>query len=1091
MKLSDVSIQRPVFATVMSLAIILFGVIAFTRLPVREYPDIDPPVVSVTTFYRGASPSVVETEITDVLEEQFATLEAVKTITSSSREQGSVITIEFELSREVEQAANDVRDRVARVRGELPEEADDPIVAKVDVNAQPIFWIALSSDRHSGLDLTEAGELILKERLQRLPGVGSVFIGGERRYAMRVWLDPQRMASRGVTSTDLERAIRIENAEIPGGRVEGQGREFPVRTRGELQAPQEFAAIVISQRGDDIVRVGDVAEVEVGPEDERTAARWNGQQAIGLGVVKQNRASTLEVAANVRNALPELQKLIPEGMKLEVAYDSSVFIQESIDEVSHTIIIAMCLVVLVILVFLKSFRATLIPTVAIPVSIIGALAIAYMLGFTINILTLLALVLAIGLVVDDAIVVLENVYRHMEMGKSRLRAAYDGSKEIGFAILATTISLVAVFVPVAFLQGSVGRLFTEFGITLAVAVLISGFVALTLTPMLTSRMLRPLHGTSNSWAGRTFDSFFGWLDRTYDRLLRGAMHRPFWVIGVSAVSIAIAAAAFVFMPKELAPVEDRGIGFGIVIAPEGSTLEYTDRYMRMVEGILLPLPERRGLFTATGLGFGGPGRVTNGILFLNLKPKHDRPKAWRPTPLPVLPMIQVPIYRERSQQEIVGELFPQLLGIPGVLAFVINPPSIGGDFGSSPVEYVLQAQDYETLGQAVGIMMGEIHQNHPYLINPDTDLRLNTPQLDISIDRDRAAQLGVSVSDIGGALETFLGGRVVSEFKRGTKQYDVIAQMRPTARATPSTIDEIYLRGRTGLVQLASVVNVRETVAPKELNHFNRQRSATITANLIPQVSLGQALDNLDRFAATNLPQGVKREFAGQSKEFRESSGSLYFLFLLAVLFIYLVLAAQFESFVHPMTILLSVPLAVVGALISLFLFQQSMNIFSQIGLIMLIGLVTKNSILIVEYANQLRSRGEEISEAVIHAAEIRLRPILMTSFATIFGVLPLAIGLGAGAESRRPLGIAVVGGLLFSTFLTLLLVPVVYRLLARYTRATVEAVPTEDDVRAHEPEHPGGPVSGDGAPRAPESPRVPSPGTPEPAPIAYRTRTE
>ena len=1092
MKLSDISIQRPVFATVMSLAIILFGVIAFTRLPVREYPDIDPPVVSITTFYRGASPSVVETEITDVLEEQFATLEAVKTITSSSREQGSVITIEFELNREVEQAANDVRDRVARVRGELPSEADDPIVAKVDVNAQPIFWIALSSDRHSGLDLTEVGELILKERLQRLPGVGSVFIGGERRYAMRVWLDPQRMAARGVTSVDIDRAIQVENAEIPGGRVEGQGREFPVRTRGELTRPEEFAAIVVSQRGNDIVRVGDVAEVEVGPEDERTAARWNAQQAIGLGVVKQNRASTLEVAENVRNALPELQTLMPEGMKLEVAYDSSTFIQESIDEVSHTILIAMCLVVLVILVFLKSFRATLIPTVAIPVSIIGALAVAYMLGFTINILTLLALVLAIGLVVDDAIVVLENVYRHMEMGKSRLRAAYDGSKEIGFAIIATTVSLVAVFIPVAFLQGSVGRLFTEFGITLAVAVLISGFVALTLTPMLTSKMLRPLHGTGNSWASRSFDAFFTGLDRNYDRILRGAMRRPVWVLGVSAFSIALAVLAFLFMPKELAPVEDRGVGFGIVIAPEGATLEYTDRYMHMVEGILMPLPERRGLFTATGLGFGGPGRVTNGILFLSLKPKHDRPKAWRPTPLPVLPMIQVPIYRERSQQEIVQELFPQLLGIPGVLAFVINPPSLGGDFGSSPVEYVLQAQDYETLGQSVGVMMGEI-QKLGYMINPDTDLRLNTPQLDISIDRDRASQLGVSVSDIGGALETFLGGRVVSEFKRGTKQYDVIAQMRPTARATPSTIDEIYLRGRTGLVQLASVVNVRETVAPKELNHYNRQRSATITANLVPQVSLGQALDDLDRIATASLPQGVKRELSGQSKEFRESSGSLYLLFLLAVVFIYLVLAAQFESFVHPMTILLSVPLAVVGALISLYLFQQSMNIFSQIGLIMLIGLVTKNSILIVEYANQLRARGEETSEAVIHAAEIRLRPILMTSFATIFGVLPLAIGLGTGAESRRPLGIAVVGGLLFSTFLTLLLVPVVYRLLARFTRASIEAVPTEEEARAHEhePGPPAGPGAGDGAPRAPETPRVPSPGTPEPAPIAYRTRTE
>ncbi|MGH7681687.1 MAG: efflux RND transporter permease subunit, partial [Candidatus Eiseniibacteriota bacterium] len=638
------------------------------------------------------------------------------------------------------------------------------------------------------------------------------------------------------------------------------------------------------------------------------------------------------------------------------------------------------------------------------------------------ILTLLALVLAIGLVVDDAIVMLENVYRHMEMGKPRLRAALDGAKEIGFAILATTISLVAVFIPVAFLQGTVGRLFNEFGLTVAVAVLISGFVALSLTPMLCSRFLQPLHGASDSWASRSFDRFFEWLNSFYDRLLRGAMRSPWRVLTVASVLIVVAGVMFTFMRRELVPTEDRGVGFGIVLAPEGSTLEYTDRYMRQVEAILMPLPERRGLFTATGLGFGGPGRVTNGFLFLNLKPHGER---------------------HRSAQQIVQALFPQLMGIPGVLAFVINPPSLGGGFSSSPVEYVLQAQDYETLGQAVGIFMGEA-QKLGYLVNLDTDLRLNKPQLDISIDRDRASQLGVSVTDIGGTLETFLGGKVISEFKRGTKQYDVIAQLRPTSRSTPDAIQEIYLRGTGGLVQLANVVQVKETVAPKELNHYNRQRSATITASLVPGVSLGKALDDLDRITTTKLPPGVKREFSGQSKEFRDSSTSLYLLFVLAVVFIYLVLAAQFESFIHPLTILLSVPLAVVGALISLFLLGQSMNIFSQIGLIMLIGLVTKNSILIVEYANQLRARGLDTLEAVVEASKIRLRPILMTSFATIFGVLPIAIGLGAGAESRRPLGIAVVGGLLFSTFLTLLLVPVVYRILARFThveKAEAEAV--------------------------------------------------
>src|SRR5438093_5865367 len=605
---------------------------------------------------------------------------------------------------------------------------------------------------------------------------------------MRAWLDPLRMASRGITTQDVERAIRAENAEIPGGRVEGQGREFAVRTRGELTQPEEFASLIVAQSGNDVVRLGDVAKVEVGPEDERTAVRWNGKQAVGLGIIKQSKASTLDVAAGVQKLLPELKQIIPPGTVLDVAYDSSTFIQDSINEVSHTILIAMCLVVLVIIVFLKSFRATFIPAVAIPISIIGALAVAYFLGFTINILTLLALVLAIGLVVDDAIVVLENVYRHLEMGKTRRRAALDGSHEIGFAIMATTISLVAVFVPVAFLQGTVGRLFNEFGITLAVAVLISGFVALSLTPMLTSRMLKPLHGGSDTWASRTFDAFFDWLNRFYDRVLRGALRHRGRVFGVAALLVLIAGAAFFFMRRELVPTEDRGIAFGIVIAPEGSTLPYTDRYMRQLESILLRLPERRGLFTATGLGFGGPGQVTNGFIFVNLKPRHERHK---------------------SQQQIVQELFPQLFSIPGVLAFVINPPSLGGRVSSSAVEYVLEADSYEDLQKATRTMMAKASQlaigkppkAFPYLINLDSDLKLNKPQLEISIDRDRAAGLGVSVTEIGTTLETLLGGREVTDFKRGSKQYHVIAQVPASGRATPDVIEAIYVRGNEALVQ--------------------------------------------------------------------------------------------------------------------------------------------------------------------------------------------------------------------------------------------------------------------------------------------------
>jgi len=1024
MKISDISIQRPVFASVMSLTILLFGIIAFTRLPVREYPDIDPPIISVVTTYRGASPSVVETEITNVLEEQFATLQGVKTMSSSSKEEGSVITIEFELNRNVDEAANDVRDRVSRVRGNLPREIDDPIISKVDANAQAIVWLALSSEHYSGLELSDAADRVLKERLQRLPGVGSVILGGERRYAMRVWLDPLRMAAHGLTTQDVESAIRQENVEIPGGRVEGQGREFAVRTQGELSKPEEFGAIIISQKENDVVRLRDVAEVDVGAADERTAVRYNGEPGIGLGIVKQSKASTIDVAAVVRAALPDLIKQLPEGMKLDVAYDSSTFISDSISEVQQTLVIAMCLVILVVLAFLKSFRATTIPTLAIPVSIIGALAVAYFAGFTINILTLLALVLAIGLVVDDAIVVLENVYRHMEMGKPRLQAALDGSREIGFAVIATTISLVAVFIPLAFLTGSVGRLFNEFGMTVAVAVLISGFVALSLTPMLSSRMLKPLHGTGTSWASKSFDRFFEWLNRFYEKSLRIALARPRLMILAAVLVIIASVFIFKLLPSELVPIEDRGFGFGVVIAPEGSTLAYTDRYMKEIEQKLLALPERRALFSATGLGFGGPGNVTNGFMFLALKPRNER---------------------DKTQQQIVQELFPQLISIPGVLAFVINPPSIGGDVNSSPINYVLEGDNYDDLNKAVGILMSEASKLG-YLINMDSDLRLNKPQLDINIDRERASSLGVSATDIGSALETLLGGRVVTNFKRGTKQYDVILEMKPQARSTPDAIPDIYIRGSGGLVQLANVVKVSETVAPKELNHYNRVRSATITANLIPGVSIGQALDDLDRIAADKLSAGVKRDFAGQSLEYKTSSAGLYLMFLLAVVFIYLVLSAQFESFIHPFTILFSVPLAVFGALLTLFIFRQSLNIYSQIGLIMLIGLVTKNAILIVEFANQLRARGNSAMDAIIQAATIRLRPILMTSFATIFGVLPIAIGLGAGAESRRPLGLAVVGGLFFSTFLTLVIVPTVYTLLARRVSVRKEAEVREED---------------------------------------------
>ena len=1064
MKLSELSIQRPVLATVMSLAILLFGALSFTFLPVREYPETDSPIVSVTTFYRGANPQVVETEITDVLEEQLSTIEGVKLLTSSSQEQTSNITVEFNLDRDVDKAANDVRDRVSRVRGDLPPTADEPIVSKQDSNAQPIIWLGLFGQGFNTLDLSDIAYNVFSEKLQRLNGVGAVIIGGNRKYAMRVWLDPQRLAAYRVTVADVERALEGQNAEVPSGRIEGKGREFSVHTRGDLTQPDEFSAIVVSQQGDRVVHLSDVAEVKVGAEDDRNVARYNALPAVGLGIVKQQKASTVDVAHAVRKALPELRALLPAGMQLDIAYDGSTFIDSSIHEVVVSLLIAVLLVFIVIFIFLGSLRATLIPAVAIPVSIIGTFTAIYFLGFSINILTLLAFVLAIGLVVDDAIVMLENVYRHLEMGKSRMRAALDGAQEIGFAILATTITLVAVFVPVAFLKGRVGRLFNEFGIAVAVAVLISGFVALTLTPMLCSRTLRR-HGGHGGAEGDAdgdghnggaadavpverenwFDRLFAKVSATFEHSVRAAVRHP-WRVGIGTLAVTGAIfALFMLLPKELVPTQDQGWIFTFIKAPEGATLDYTDRYTRMVEGAYQQLPATDRMFTAIGLF----GPVTDGFMFVGLKPRNQRPSA----------------------QMLQQQLFGRLMAIPGVLAFPIVPSGLGGSFGGE-IAYVLQADSYDLLAGAMGTLMAEA-QKLGYIVNMQTDLELNKPQLEIDIDRARAAELGVSVADIGATLQTLLGGQRVTRFKRGNHQYEVMLQVPPADRSSPSIIDGLYVRGSSGLVQLASVTRVHQEVAPRELNHFNRVRSATLTGSLVPGVTIGKALADLDAIAKRDLPAGVRTDLAGDSREYVESSGGLNFLFIVALVFIFLVLAAQFESFIHPLTILLSVPLAVFGALLSLFALRMTINIYSQIGLIMLIGLVTKNAILIVEYANQRRARGMDIVEAVVGAAKIRLRPILMTTLATIFGILPIALGLGAGAESRKPLGMAVVGGMVFSTLLTLMVVPVFYSVLARFAgvKATLAVpVPAAGAVPALAPQ----PATGGASPahvRAPEGP--------------------
>ncbi|MBU1263529.1 MAG: efflux RND transporter permease subunit [Thiobacillus sp.] len=1016
MILSDISIRRPVLATVMSLLIILVGLIAFDRLPVREYPNIDAPVVSVRTVYPGASAEVMESQITKPLEDSLSGIEGIRTIKSVSREEVSQITVEFVQSRDPEAAANDARDRVARVRGLLPDEADDPVVAKIEADAQAIIWLAFSSDRQSALEITDYADRVVADQLKTLPGVASVIIGGERRYAMRLWLDPARMAALGVTVQDVETALRSQNTELPSGRIESQTREFSVLAETDLRTPAQFERVIIRDSGGVLVRLADIGRAEVGAEDERNIVRVNGRAAVGLGIVKQSTANTLAVAQAVKAELPRLEAALPEGMQLKVGFDSSIFIEKSIDAVYTTMIEAMVLVVAVIFLFLRNWRATLIPFVTIPVSLIGAFIFLYSMGFTINVLTLLGLVLAIGLVVDDAIVMLENIYRHIENGEPPYDAAIRGAKEIGFAVVAMTMTLVAVFAPLAFAEGNTGKLFTEFALTVAAAVLVSGFVALTLTPMMASRMLR--HETRHGALFNFGERMLSGLNRGYTRGVTRVVQHP---LIVTAVFVLVAVAAFGLLKSlksELAPTEDRGFFIGFMLAPEGSTLQYTDQYARQLEGIYQNVPEVNTAFVVVAPGLERPNPVNTSLSFVMLKPWEER---------------------SRSQMEITESLGPQMfMGMPGVLAFPINPPSLGQSFRNPPLQFVVQAPSYAELDKAVEALMEKVRA-YPGLANADTDLKLNKPQLKVDINRDKAAQMGVGVDTIGRTLETLLGGREVTRFKQAGEQYNVVVQLDPAARATPQDLTALYVRGNEGsLTPLANLVTVTETVAPKELNHFDRQRAAIISANIAPGYTLGEALAFMEQAAADTLPPGTRTALDGQSREFGESGQTLAITFALALVIIYLVLAAQFESFVAPFIILLTVPLAATGALLALKLTGATLNVYSQIGLIMLVGLITKHGILIVEFANQLRDRGMNKVEAVIEAASLRLRPILMTTAAMVLGAVPLAIATGAGAESRSPIGWVIVGGLLLGTLLTLFVIPVAYTLLTRERRAAV-----------------------------------------------------
>jgi multidrug efflux pump len=1017
MILSDISIRRPVFATVMSLMIVLIGILGYLRMTVREYPNIDAAVVSVRTVYTGATAEIIESQISKVLEDSLAGIEGIKSLKSVSREEVSQITIEFNLERDVDNAANDVRDRVARARGALPDEAEDPVVAKIEADAQAIMWLAFSSSRHDALEITDFADRFVVDRLQSLPGVASVIIGGERRYAMRIWLDRQRLAGHMLTVQDVEGALRRQNVEIPSGRIESSQREFTVLTQTDLRTPVEFNDLIIRYVNNFPIRLRDVGYAEIGPADERNAVRVNGQPAVGLGVVKQSTANTLSVARAVKAEMPRLVDSLPEGMTIRVAFDRSVFIEESITSVYHTLFEALVLVVMVIFLFLRSWRATLIPFVTIPVSLIGAFIFLHALGFSINILTLLALVLAIGLVVDDAIVVLENIYRRVEKGMPTLKAAFEGSKEIAFAVIAMTITMAAVFVPLAFMSGNTGRLFTEFALSVSAAVVVSGFVALTLTPMMCSKLLR--HEQRHGALYYKVENFIvGMRERYAAALTRSLDHRVRVLVigGLVAVSSVF---LFYSLNSELSPVEDRGIIIGILVAPEGSTMEYTDTYARRVEDFYRDIPEVRNSFMVIAPGLQRPNPVNSAISFVTLAPWSER---------------------SRSQQEISAAVAPKMGMLPGVLAFPINPPSLGQSFRSPPVQIVVQGASYESLEKYVDEIIDKARQ-FPGLANIDSDLKLNKPQLKVTLDRSKVADVGLEVETVGRTLETLLGGRQVTRFKRDGEQYDVIVKLKDEARRNPGDLTAIYVRNqRDGLVQLGNLAKVQEVVAPKELNHFNRLRSATISANVAPGYALDEALGFMEKAARDTLPTGAQFELDGVSREFRESGQTMFATIVLALIFIYLVLAAQFESFIDPFIIMLTVPFAATGALLLLKLTGGTLNVYSQIGMVMLIGLITKNGILIVEFANQLRERGRSIHDAVVEAATLRLRPILMTTLTMILAAVPLALAYGAGAESRQQIGAVIIGGLLLGTFLTLFVIPTAYTLLTPQHRTHVQA---------------------------------------------------
>lgn len=1010
MKLSEVCIKRPVFATVLSLIIVLVGFISYERLTVREYPAIDEPVVSVRTDYKGASPEVVESQVTKPLEDQLSAIEGVDVMTSRSRSEVSYINIKFHLNRDPDAAAADVRDKVSRARRYLPDEVDEPIISKVEADTTPIIYIGVTTGDMSEIEASDYLKRYVTTRLSVIPGAAEVRVFGERLPSMRIYVDRAKLAAYGLIVQDVENALRQQNVLIPAGRIESRDREFTVMSTTDLQTVQQFRDIIVSMVSGYPVRMGDVAEVKIDALSDRVLARYNGKPSLTIGITKQSTANPLDLSRYARDEIDAINENLPAGMRLDLTYDTSVFIQESINSVYKTVGEAIILVVLVIFFFLRNLRASLIPIVTIPVSLIGAFGIMYFFGFSINTLTLLAMVLAIGLVVDDAIVVLENIYRHIEEGKPRIEAAFLGSKEIGFAIIAMTLTLVTVYAPLAFATGRTGRLFIEFALTLAGAVLVSGFVALTLTPMMCAVLLR--HQTRHGRVYTFVENLLEGLTARYrNGLVRALRHRAL----VMLLGVVVAGGSVVLfntVKSELAPLEDRGVIYGMMSGPEGATIDYMLHSQEKVEQLYENIPESAGYQTIIGFP-----TITDGIAILRLKPWDQR---------------------TRSQQSIAEALRPQLDAMSGVRAFPVNPPSLGQRSTSKPVNFMIMSQASYPEMDAMVKRFTDALRDYPGLQNVDTDLRLNTPELQVLVHREKLADVGIDVDEVGRTLESMLGGRQVTRFRDSGEQYDVIVQVKKEDRADPADISDIYVRARDGsMVQLSNFVTINEGVSPQSLNHFNRLRAVKVEASVAPGYALGEVLDHMNAVARDMLPPTVQTDLDGQSREFRDSAGSIYLVFMMAIAFIYLVLAAQFESWRNPLIIMFSVPLSMTGALLALYLAGGTLSIYSQIGLITLVGLITKHGILICEFSNQLRAEGMEMMDAVVRASVLRLRPILMTTGAMVLGVVPLALASGAGAESRQQIGWVLVGGLSLGTLLTLFVVPVAYTLIAGKARPT------------------------------------------------------